>query len=179
MGFKIKNIQKTIYISKKYTPAQREMIGEMIIDKIIERTHSGTGYYNGNLKSFPKYEKEYAKEKGSSKVNLDLTGDMLSELTVVSHTSGEIKIGYKKDSEVAGQAEGNFIGSYGRDKADPSKARPILGVTPKELDIILAKVEQKSPEEATQASKVSDLATSLADKLVNSIIGNIGEIDEE
>ena len=176
MSFKVKNIQKKISIPSSYSKAQREMIGKLIIERIQKRTHQGKNV-NGN--PFPKYEKEYVKEKGSSKVNLDLTGDMLSEIEIISERPGEIRIGIPKDSEVAGQAEGNFIGSYGQDKPNPKKARPILGVNNKELDIILAKVDQATPREAQQASQVATLAERLANSIIGGIVGDQGVIDEE
>lgn len=179
MSFKLKNIQKNIPIPSSYTKAQREMIGNLIIEQIKKRTSQGKDV---NGIGFKKYEPEYADEKGSSKVNLDLTGDMLSELEVISDKVGEVRIGIPKDSEVAGQAEGNFIGSYGSKKPNPKKARPILGVSQKELDIIYAKVDQSTPKEASQASQVSTLASRLADSLFGGMIkdqGYIGTEDEE
>ncbi len=77
---------------------------------------------------FPKYEKEYAISKGSSKVNLLLSTEMLANLKVLKTKKGSVTIGYEKGSDINGKVEGNITGSYGQPSPNRKKARDFLGI---------------------------------------------------
>jgi len=160
-----KNIQTIIDISTKYNAQQREVIGQNIVERIRERTNRGV---NKDGSRFPSYNPEYAKEKGSRRVNLSATDDMLTELDIVTTSPGKITIGYPVDHEDAGRVEGNQIGSYGQPNANPSKARPFIGITQKEKDLIIAKSEQEFGDSDEDNS-------SLISSFINSIIRNQGK----
>jgi len=122
-------------------PSVREAIGRDILQRIQERAineNKGHNPETGRDKKFPGYSKEYAKAKGSSRgdVDLVLSGDMFSEMDILSHKKGSVLIGFKNGTESNSKAEGNQVGSYGK-SPDPSKARPFLGLTKKDLDEIV------------------------------------------
>jgi hypothetical protein len=128
-------IKEKILIPKKLKPAQREVIADEVIDFIRDRSFAGL---DKNNKKFKKYSDQYAKKKGVGvdDVDLVLEGEMLDELMLLSHKAGEITIGYEKGSPVNDKAEGNILGSYGRDP-NPKKARDFLGISRKDLmDIV-------------------------------------------
>lgn len=127
-----------IYLPEGYAPKDREAIGEAIVEYIRDRTAEGTGIRaNGRLYDFPAYTKEYKKFKGQNRVDLRLSDEMMDELKVLRVGTDSILIGYEPGSEVNDKAEGNIIGSYGRDP-NPRKARNFLGINKSELELILA-----------------------------------------
>lgn len=102
-----------------------------------------------NNKEFGKYDKKYAEFKGVGVNDVDLTldGEMLDNLELVSHKTGEIVIGYKDPSdELAGKVEGNRRGTYGQSKPIPGKKRDFLGIAQDELDIIIDSYKEEEPD---------------------------------
>lgn len=119
-----------------------DQAGELIIEYIRERTQQGTGIRpNGRLYDFPEYSDAYRKWKGQRKVDLTLSNDMLAEMQVLSVKTGSVTIGYENGTEANDKAEGNQLGSYGRDP-NPRKARSFLGVNKAELRAILAGLKE-------------------------------------
>lgn len=170
-----KIIQHEIFVSKDYTEAQRRRIGELAIELILERTANGL---DENNKPFKNYSKEWAKEKGVgvSDVDLEYTGDMLSELEVVEvGTVGRVIIGYD-GSEVDGQVEGNITGKRGKPpKGGTHKvvnARPFLGIGQDDKDIILGKVGQ-SPSIRDEAKAAT------LDSFMKNLINTQGSLPEK
>jgi hypothetical protein len=147
-------------LSKEYSTEELNAIGQDFIDYIIKRTQDGKGV-NGNKWKGSKaneYSKAYRNSldfkiggKGST-VNLELSGDMLSMLEVLSVKKGKIVIGYEDDDKLNGKVEGNRIGSYGRDP-NPKKARDFLEIGSKDRSQILSKYpvndEEKRQERAS------------------------------
>ena len=130
-----------IAIPRSIKPKDRVKIANIVLEHIISRTVSGLDRRN---KKFPNYEINYANYKGVGKSDVDLvlSGEMLEELTLVSHKEGEIVIGYKNPSdELSGKVEGNRIGSYGGEP-NKAKARDFLGIPKSELEILIAAIEQ-------------------------------------
>ena len=123
-------------IPKSIKPADRELIAAEIIDFIIDRSKQGL---NENGRKFPRYSEEYAKRKGTSRSNVDLTLDdeMLRSMQLISHRSGELLIGYERGSDQNAKADGNIRGTYGRSNPIPGKARPFLGVSQTQLRRII------------------------------------------
>jgi hypothetical protein len=94
------------------------------------------------------YKPKKAEESSSVFANLELSGDLLDALDVDVKAN---KLFYGVSGDQAGKAEGNNIGSYGRDE-DESKARrfiPIDGETFKKpiLDGIKAILKEYAEEE--------------------------------
>jgi hypothetical protein len=134
----------TISLPDKFKSADKEEIAALIIEYIRDRTQQGTGIRsNGRLYDFPAYEDAYAKSKGSRKVDLTMSEELLTEMKMLSFSDRKntVTIGYEAGSDVNGKAEGNIIGSYGRDP-NPRKARSFLGVNKSELAAILAGLDE-------------------------------------
>lgn len=135
----------TIDVPESYDSDTRRSIGIDIIDRIIERTKSGKNKENKDFSGEAgKYTDGYKKSfdfklagKGSN-VNLTLSGEMLNSMEVLETSRGSITIGYRENDPNNAKAEGNILGSYGRDP-NPSKARDFLGITDGEMDQILKK----------------------------------------
>lgn len=120
-----------IEVPDKLGGKDRELLGEEIVEFIRKRSSQGLDKDN---KKFPKYSKEYInsldfKNAGKKKtpVNLELSGDMLAAMDVISHKKGSILVGFENGTDENDRAEGNITGSYGRDP-NPAKARDFLGV---------------------------------------------------
>jgi hypothetical protein len=98
-----------------------------------------------NNKKFPKYTKAYADEKGVSRdsVDLFLEGDLLDELSLLNHKSGELVIGYEKGADINGKAEGNILGTYGQTEPIKGKQRDFLGITKSDLKTVIDTIDQE------------------------------------
>ena len=142
-----------ILIPKTINPTKRVQIANAIITHIQDRTFAGLDKSNS---PFPKYSKEYAAIKGSTDVDLVLSGEMMDSIKLLSSKSGELLIGFdKSDKALNGKAEGNIKGSYGG-VPDKDKARDFLGIDQDELDAIVSAFEedvQISQEEINQLTK--------------------------
>jgi hypothetical protein len=124
-----------VAISPSLKPKDRIAISEAVIEYIKNRTLDGL---DKNLEKFPNYTKNYAQFKGVSVSDVDLvfSGDMLSDLKLLSHKSGELTIGFEKGSKSNGKAEGNIKGTYGQPK--PVQApRDFLGISDVEVESLL------------------------------------------
>lgn len=119
------------------TPSQRAELGDLIIERIYERTTEESRDANG--KKFPEYSKSYKdsldfKVAGkSNSVDLQLSGDMLAAMKVLSVRGDTIRVGFENGTEENAKADGNIRGTYGQDTPNPKKARNFLGVTDAEL----------------------------------------------
>lgn len=102
--------------------AAAEFLKVEVLDYIGEGKSPVSGFGK-----FPEYTKSYSAEKGSSLVNLELTGELLDALDVkVKGSSLELNV-YGSD-EVQGKAEGNNLGTYGNPKPIKGKARRFIPV---------------------------------------------------
>lgn len=154
----------SVEIPKGYTPAEREVIAEEIIDYIRDRSQKGL---NKNNREFPGYSEEYEKSlnfkiagKDKGKVDLTLSGDMLGALTVLSHSNGKLLIGFENGTEENAIADGNIRGTYGQAKPG-AKRRDFLGITKADLAKILDEhpIEDQTSEDTADAQ--SSAATSI------------------
>lgn len=125
-------------------PDDLKSIGRDVIEFIQTRAidkNTGFNPETGRNKRFPKYTEAYAKRKGTSEGNVDLTlsADMFNamDVTKVQPRARRIEIGFTDATENA-KAEGNQLGSYGRDP-DPKKARYFMGISQSDLNSILDK----------------------------------------
>lgn len=164
-----KYTKEKIFLPKTIKPKERVKIAEIILDHIVARTMSGL---DKNNSKFARYSPQYAEKKGvgASDVDLVLSGEMLEELTLVSHKSGEIVIGYKNPSdELAGKVEGNRIGSYGGEP-NKSKARDFLGIPEDELEVLLSAIEQDVDLDDTETGSID--TESILDQLLREEFGD-------
>lgn len=125
-------------------PAAREELADLVIEHIVDRTQRGI---DKNGSKFPAYSKDYVKSldfqiagKSKNKVNLQLSGDMLSALQLLNHKNGSLTVGFERGAEENDRAEGNILGSYGR-SPNPSKARDFLGIQDKKLKELIEYVK--------------------------------------
>lgn len=126
-----------------------------------------------NGKGFPSYSKSYIKSKdfkiagkSASRVNLTLSDEMLNAITLLSHSNGEIKIGFEKgDDRNNDVAEGNIKGTYGKKIPNPDKKRDFLGIRKSELDDILSKYPLEDKLKLTDAVAKFLAAQSGAEKI--------------
>lgn len=126
------------------SPSQREDLADLIVERIYERTTKENRSYKGRL--FPKYSKGYKESLDykvagkTGEVDLQLSGDMLAAMRVLSKSKSHITVGFDADTPENDRAEGNILGSYGGDP-NPKKARNFLGVSQKELRALVRRVK--------------------------------------
>lgn len=138
-----------IEIPDYLTPAEREQLGDDIIEAIKRRTEKGV---DRNGKKFPAYSKAYTESmdfkiagKSKNSVDLQLSGDMLASINLLSHRKGKLLIGFENGSDENARADGNITGSYGG-SPNPKRARDFLGLPDSELDKILSHYERSEDE---------------------------------
>lgn len=167
---KLSNIQTTIAIPINFSKDQIDLVARAIIDKIQSNTKDGISRYGTK---FPKYSKEYKesldfKNAGkTSSVDLELTGDMMASLEVISSKPGQITIGYKASHPDADKVEGNQIGSYGQPDPNPAKARPFIGLPQDDIDLIIAKVKSETESKSLFNSALDNLVSNLLGRVKN------------
>jgi hypothetical protein len=120
-------------------PDDRAQLADDIIEFIRRRTDSGLDKDN---RKFPPYSKSYMqsldfKVAGKGKnVDLQLSGDMMASLSLLSHTKGRLLIGFENGTPENDRADGNITGSYGG-SPNRRKARDFLGIADEDLARIL------------------------------------------
>ena len=146
----------------------REEIGEMVVEFITNRTRNGKDKDNRN---FPKYSESYKSSKDfaiagkSSTVNLTQTGDMLTDLEVLTTAiTGFITIGYE-----AGTDE-NDRAAWQRNNLRPTTPkRDFLGISQKDLDKIIRIYRAQNPR-TTEADRQTRTA---ANAILSSFFNNV------
>ena len=171
-------VQLTIPLTdlEHLTASQRRDFGKAIIREIKKRTAAGI---DADGKAFKGYSKDYKDSQEfkafgkSSGVNLKLSGDMLSSLTVKEVNFGSITIGFD-DPEEEAKAHGNISGSYGQSFGNPSKARNFVGLSESALEEVKKPFLNLKPEETIgeQRSLLSAVGTAFFDRLTGSIFGD-------
>lgn len=153
-------VQKQIFSESEvagFTPAQRNIIGRKIVEKIRQRTNSGLDVNGAPFRYAP--ESEFAGN------NLTLTGDMLTMLDVVSISNG-ITVGY---SELASQ---EALQAEGHQEAFQSRGlwkKRFIGLSSSEKDLVLAQARSEFGDEFAQQK------SSFIDLFINNLIRNQGE----
>ena len=158
-----------VNIATGIKPKDRVALSDAIINYIQNRTLDGL---DKNLEPFIKYTSAYAKYKGVGVNDVDLTfsGDMLLDLKLLSHKSGELTIGFEKGSQSNGKAEGNIKGTYGQ-SSPVNKGRDFLGISDEEIDALIDNLE-------IEETNFSDLTDAEIDKRARDAAREIlGDID--
>lgn len=167
--------KEPIKIKSYYTEEEASAIALEIIDRIIERTQKeNLDRYN---EPFAKYSESYSKSldfnilgKKKNKVDLTLTGDMLSSLKVLKVKKGLIEIGYEKGDPINGKVEGNRLGTYGNSKpvAEP---RDFLGIHKDDLDKIYENYPRGKKYMKERLKRVEDVfsAEVVSEDIINRI----------
>lgn len=141
--FEATNTDKPRRVSRDLLDEAAELIKVEMLSYIGE----GKSPLSGGLwkRSLSKsYRERKGEESSSGFANMELSGDLLDSLTVEATRSGTLVISVPDDQ--ADKAEGNLIGSYGREE-DPGKARefmpaPDLGIDKPFKRPILQKLKQ-------------------------------------
>ena len=135
----------TLKIPKRFKPAEREAISQLVVDFIVDRTRDGNAINGSPWKGKAgEYTKRYINSldfknagKNKGRVDVTLSGETLDALEGLGHKRGEITVGYDKaDKDLNGKVEGNRKGTYGTGAPIPGKARDFLGITRKDLKAI-------------------------------------------
>lgn len=107
-----------------------------------------SGYSEGYAKSL---EGKIAGKKKGAIPNLRLTSEMMNSIKLISHSSGELIIGYDKgDKQLNAKVEGNRLGTYGQKNPIEGKARDFLGITEEDL----GSIEDEFPTARKQREKL-------------------------
>lgn len=134
-----------------------EAVGQFLIDRIVERTQEGK---SSDGSKFAKYSASYkdslefkAFEK-SSNVNMTLSGDMLSSLTIISSKNGKIKIGWD-DPENNAKAYGHMTGMEGHPVLEGiTPKRQFFGVTADEIAVMKKEFRPDFSEKAKENDSI-------------------------
>jgi hypothetical protein len=119
---------KVILIPEGFTASQRERIGQDIIDKIKRRTSEGLDVNNSPFAGYsPNYDK-------TGTVNLQVSGDMLAGLTVLSTGDGFIRIGFASSRS---NDKAAYIQQPRGQKVGKQPIRTFVGISQQDLNIIL------------------------------------------
>lgn len=158
-------VQKDFKGDSRLDSSGLEYLGELIIEEIISRTGRGI---DKDGKRFPGYSEAYKNSldfkiagKSKSKVDLELSGDMLGSLEVIKIEAPFVTIGFDPGDEAADKAEGNIIGSYGKSSGSPAKARNFLGLPPKVMERLNAQAVADTTVE--EVSRQEDFVNSFLD----------------
>lgn len=145
-----KDTHLKLKIPSDFNPTMRAELADRVIDFIRERSKKG---YNVRGQDWSgkagQYTEAYAKRKGVSEdgpVDLSLSHDMLDAIQYFPSLSptGQLTVGFKKGTHVERKAEGNILGTYGKQSPIPGKARPFLDILKRDLDKLVREVRDEN-----------------------------------
>ena len=119
-------------------PSRREKAKEAVMNYLKEEALSWIGRGKSPVEGdvwktslSPEYRKHKAQESSSKFANLELSGDLLDHLDVADRAGKKLFYGVEGGRDLIGKAEGNNIGSYGREPVEDNARRfvPIDGET--------------------------------------------------
>lgn len=116
-----------VKVPAKNREAALEAVGNYLLETSLMEIGSGRSPVAGGpwkRSLTPEYKKRKAEESSVTFANAELSGDLLDHLET-KPKGNRIFYGVEGSKEVAGKAEGNNVGSYGRSD-DESKARRII-----------------------------------------------------
>lgn len=165
-----KNVVSTeIELSDKYTSLERKAIARDVIDYLVKRTRKGHGEgdkpWSGKAGEYSKSYREslaFRQKSDKSKVNLELSKDMLTAINVLENRPGKLSVGIKLSDPEWSRGKGNILGTYGQKKPIPGKQRPFLNLTKTEIKSILNQYPLKDSEKRAQAVQASQEAAGIA-----------------
>ena len=125
----------------------REVFFQLAFDKLNERLDKGL---DANGKKMTAYSRKYKSslafevfEKNNT-VNMQLTGDMINDITALDSSKDKLKIGFQSDFSNL-KAYANITGDRGSNKAAP--AREFFGWSDKELKAIAEEIKPQLPNQ--------------------------------
>jgi hypothetical protein len=161
------NIQEVISIPSGLSTPFKAELGNRILEEVRSRTNRGI---DKNGKQFKGYSPEYKESLDfkiagkSSTVNLQSTGDMLAELSVVSIGAASIVIGYPTSHEDAGKVQGNVTGEYGNNSPVTSR-RDFIGLPPSIVNRIVQEMKQE-PTFREQRDSTNQAVSSILSRFI-------------
>lgn len=151
-------------------PDLKAAIGQAIIDKMVNRSEKGKDLRGGTLAPYKKSYKEsdqYEAFGKTRKVNMTLSGGMLSLIDILDSTGNEIKVGWDDPTENA-KAFNHMTG-------DTVTKRQFFGIAQKEvaeiLDDFSEDIERIKSDQNTP-SAVSEFLTGLGRGAVAQTVSN-------
>ena len=125
------NLREMFGVDVSNAPEIREVVGEAILNRIRERTANGAGI-GGSPFSNGKYSDSYAESiefvaagKDQHEVNMELSGDMMALMDVISQTPNTIEIGWSDSTQNAK--------AYNHNTGDTVPKRPFFGLSKSEI----------------------------------------------
>lgn len=118
------NLEELLGVDFRGQKTLRLAIAQRVIDHIVDRTQSGKSVSGDGFKPYSKNYKdsaEYKLLKDSSKVNLTLTGNMLSSIEVLGDGPNTVRIGFNDKTET--------MKAYAHQSGDGPPKREFFGVT--------------------------------------------------
>lgn len=164
--------QFTVRVPIQFSQSIRIDIADDIVEFILRRTERGL---DKNNKKFKTYSESYSesldfKIAGKSKghVDLQLSGDMLTELQVLNTSaSGFITIGFEAGSEENDKA------AWQRNNLRPSfPKRDFLGITDSDLSKIISPYKRRSDAENNQNSEIKEKVSQEARSIISNFLFN-------
>lgn len=146
----------------------KEGVAQAILDRIQERTESGM---DKEGRSFTPYSDAYAKRKGVSAGDVDMTlfGDMLSDMDIVNMSSQTVTLGFPDETENAK--------AFNHTTGDTVPKRDFFGLPQKDLREIARRFssELKELKSRERRGEPED------DETIESVIRGIlsGQFDED
>lgn len=143
-------------------PALKEALAQAIVDYMVKRTEDGKAYGGGALKkpysdAYIKSREFKAAGKSKNEVNMELTGDMLASIGVISTSGNKIKIGIDDGDQI--------LKAFNHQTGDTVPKRPFFGVTKSDLDKIGSDFEADFENLASTADKTTPRQQKLLDLL--------------
>ncbi len=166
------DLKEVFGVSLTGNEALKQVIGQALIDRIIQRTESNKSVTGGQLK---KYSKEYiesddfkAFDKSAGDVNMKLTGDMLSTLDIVDSSGSKIKLGWDDATQNAK--------AYNHNVGDTVPKRAFFGVTKQDLE----SVRKEFASDVKQSSnKLQSELDQIRTAIINRLNPNILDVTDE
>lgn len=145
----------------------KEDIGQAVLDRIIERTQDGMDKAG---RSFYPYSDAYAKKKGVSAGDVDMTlfGDMLAAMDILEIESSKIFLGFTDELENAK--------AFNHINGDTVPKRDFFGLPKKDLKEIASRFRSEF-EELKSRGQGSDDSDEETDSILRGILA--GQFDRE
>lgn len=166
------DLKEVFGVSLTGNEALKQVIGQALIDRIIQRTESNKSVTGGQLK---KYSKEYiesdefkAFDKSAGDVNMKLTGDMLGTLDIIDSSGSKIKLGWDDSTQNAK--------AYNHNVGDTVPKRAFFGVTKSDIDSVKREFADEVNSSAKQLQSELD---SIRSAIINRLNPNIFETSDE
>lgn len=102
----------TLSVSPLLGAQDRELLGQLIIEEIQDRTAGGRDVQGNRFRSYSPGYRDYLRKIGAAtNPDLELTGEMINSITVLRHTRGSITIGLEPGSQASRKARYNQGGN--------------------------------------------------------------------